>query len=140
MKKIYFSFIIPVFLLSACSKDFLKPYDDRIVGKWRISDVDRVGIGGSTDQLSFREGEFVFNEDGSLVYVNVSGDTLNGHWDIQKRTIHEETIRTLQLTAIDFNSQVMKAEFYDDMQFRSTDHFVGKVQQTLRTYVTHFRR
>jgi hypothetical protein len=45
MKKIFFA-SLAILTLSACSKDFLKKYDDRIQGNWYISKVNRVGIGG----------------------------------------------------------------------------------------------
>ena len=49
MKKIYtIAFVTCLLIFSGCSKDFLKSYDDRIVGEWSISKVNRVGFGGST--------------------------------------------------------------------------------------------
>ncbi len=140
MKKLYFFVIISLILFSGCSKDVFKRYDERIVGQWRISDINRVGIGGNSSALAFQEGHFVFNPDGGLVYTDANGTNFNGSWEIQKREVNDETIRTLHITAIDFNSQLVRSEFYDDINFRSTNHFVAKIQQSLRTYVTHFRR
>ncbi|MEI9807658.1 MAG: hypothetical protein WDO16_07135 [Bacteroidota bacterium] len=54
MKKIYILGIVFFLgLLYGCSKDFLKSYDKRIIGTWRISDVNRVGLGGDADNLPF---------------------------------------------------------------------------------------
>jgi hypothetical protein len=139
MKKIYL-LLIPVIIFSSCSKDFLKPYDDRIVGTWRISEVNRVGIGGNASDIAFRNGTFEFHNDGTLTYTDAAGNTSSGTWDIQKRNVNNDVIRTLQITAVDFNSQQVRAEFYDEMNFRSTNHFVAKINNTLRTFVTHFRR
>jgi hypothetical protein len=139
MKKLYFVFII--FLLFACSKDFLKSYDKRITGgQWYISNVDRFGIGLDAEGLAFREGTFVFERDGSLTYTDTQGNVSEGTWDIQKRRINDKTIRTFQVTAIDFNSQRVRSQFYDDMNFRGTNHFVGHVNTTFGSFVTHFRR
>lgn len=139
MKKVYL-FLLPVIIFSSCSKDFLKSYDDRVVGTWRISEVNRVGLGGDASGVAFREGTFQFNNDGTLTYTDAAGNVSSGTWDIRKRNVNHDVIRTLQITAVDFNSQLVKAEFYDEMHFRSTNHFVAKINNTLRTFVTHFRR
>lgn len=141
MKKIYF-FLLPLVCLffSRCSKDFLKRYDERVIGSWYISDVNKIGLGGSFEELAFRQGTFDFRRDGSFIYTDVSGGEYNGTWDIQKRNINGENIRTLQITAIDFGSQRVLGEFYDDMQFRGTNHFVATIKTTFRSFVTHFRR
>jgi hypothetical protein len=139
MKKIYLP-VLAVLILTGCSKDFLKHYDDRIVGSWRITDVNRIGIGGSSSDLIFGEGVFVFNDDGSLQYTDADGNVSSGYWDIQKRKVNNDLIRTLHIEAVDFNTQRVRGEFYDEMNFRSTDHFVAKINTSLRTFVTHFRR
>ena len=138
-EKNYFA-SLAILTLTACSKDFLKKYDDRIQGNWYISKVNRVGIGGNFDELPFREGSFTFNGDGTLTYTDELGNVSNGSWDIQKRNINGEVIRTFQITTVDFNTQQVRAEFYDDMQFRSTDHFVATINTSFRSFVTHFRR
>lgn len=139
MKKVYF-YSLAVLFLAGCSKDILKRYDDRIVGDWYISQVNRVGIGGDFDNLPFREGSFTFRDDGSLTYIDEFGNKSSGSWDIQKRNINNDVVRTLQITAVDFTSQIVQSEFYDDMQFRGTDHFVAKINKSFRSFVTHFRR
>lgn len=139
MKKIYF-FAVATALLTGCSKDFLKRYDDRIVGNWYISKVNRVGIGGDFGDLPFREGQFDFRGDGTLTYTDEFGNVSSGSWDIQKRNVNSNVVRTFHITTVDFATQVVRAEFYDDMHFRGTDHFVAEVNNTFRTFVTHFRR
>jgi hypothetical protein len=139
MKKIYFA-SLAFLTLTACSKDFLKRYDDRIQGTWYISNVNRVGIGGHFNDLPFREGSFTFNGDGTLSYTDEIGNVSSGSWDIQKRNVNGDVIRTFQITTVDFNSQQVRSEFYDDMQFRGTNHFVATINTSLRSFVTHFRR
>ena len=52
MNKHYTLILLLAFSLAACSKDFLKPYEDRIEGgTWELHDVDRRGIGGGYDPL-----------------------------------------------------------------------------------------
>ena len=141
MKPIYTPLLLlSILLLSSCSKDFLKPYDDRIVGTWRISDVNRIGIGGSSSEVRFTGGSFSFHDNGTLIYTDSDGNVFDGSWDVQKRTINNNTVRSLQITAVDFNSQIVLSEFYDEMNFRGTNHFVAKINTPLRTFVTHFRR
>ena len=141
MKNVYTTVIAISFLfLMGCSKDFLKSYERRIVGTWRISDINRVGIGGNTDNLPFKQGTFTFNEDGSLIYTNVSGAVYNGSWDIRKKWTDEQHIQSLQITAVDFANQNVLSEYYDDLNFTSTNHFKGKIISGPHTYVTHFRR
>ena len=141
MKKLYFTVVLfsSLFFL-ACSKDFLKSYDKRIVGTWRIADVNRIGLGGSSDNLSFREGTFNFNGDGSLTYTSSSGAVFEGHWDIQRRQFGNQEQRTFELTAVDFTNQKVLTEFYNEIQFRSTNHFVAHINSGARSFVTHFRR
>jgi hypothetical protein len=143
MKKIYTtSIIVCVVLLLGCSKDFLKRYDKRIIGTWRISDINRNGFGGDIDNLPFQEGgRFTFMTDGSLTYDNGAGATFQGSWDIQKKYVGDGTeLRTLQITAVDFTNQRVLSEYYDDMTFAGTDHFKARIYSGWHTYITHFRR
>ena len=139
MKKIYPP-VLALFIFAGCSKDFLKRYDDRIEGSWYISKVNRFGIGGDFNDLAFREGSFAFKGDGSLTYTDDLGNVSSGTWDIQKRNVNNDVIRTLQITTVDFNTQLVRSEFYDDMNFRSTNHFVATINTPFRSFTTHFRR
>ena len=141
MKKVYITAI--AFSLSffiGCSKDFLKSYEHRIVGTWRITDVSRVGLGGNNGNLPFRQGTFNFNDDGSLIYTNLSGDVFKGSWDIRKKWIEEKHVQSLQITAVDFVSQNVLTEYYDDLNFTGTNHFKANIISGSHTYITHFRR
>lgn len=138
--KILTLIIVFATLFLSCSKDILKSYERRIIGQWHIRDVKRIGIGGTTDYLPFRDGTFVFNQDGSLTYRNASNQQFEGSWEITRRTINDQVTQSLQVTAIDFANEKVLSEYYDDINFRSTDHFVGNTIENFRTYVTHFRR
>lgn len=141
MKKSYAMVgMITFILLSGCSKDILKRYENRIIGTWRITDINKFGFGGDTDNLPFRDGTFTFNENGTMTYVNAANVPFNGSWEIRKKIVNGETFRSLQVTAIDFTNQQVLTEYYDDMNFTGTNRFKASVISTLRTYVTHFRR
>src|SRR5688500_10821546 len=110
MKKIYLP-VLALFILTVCSKDFLKRYDDRVEGSWYISQINRFGIGGDFSDLAFREGSFTFKGDGSLTYTDDLGNVSSGTWDIQKRNLNNDVVRTLQITTVDFNTQIVRSEF-----------------------------
>lgn len=141
MKNIYtISFILCFVVLTSCSKDFLKKYDKRIVGTWRITDVDRYGLGGNIDNLPFTDGTFTFFDDGNLTYVNTANITFQGHWDIVKKTIDDQELHSLQITAVDYTGMEALSEYYDDINFVGTDHFKARAISGFHTYVTSFRR
>jgi hypothetical protein len=141
MKKLYFTGMIFSFtILAGCSKDFLKSYDKRIIGTWQITDVDRVGIGGNTDNLTFRDGTFVFADDGNVTYTNTAGVVFKGTWDIDKKQIDDNERRSLQIAVVDYTTQRLLTEYYDDMNFTGTNKFKANVISTFHTYVTRFRR
>jgi hypothetical protein len=141
MKQIYtLVILLSVVLLNGCSKDVLKSYDKRIVGTWRISDVDRVGFGGNTDNLPFNSGSFTFHENGTLEYVNAANATFKGSWEIIKRKKDDQTVHILQITAIDFTNQQVLTEYYDDMNFTGTNRFKANITANFHVYVTCFSR
>ena len=141
MKKIYtLATLSTVLLFFGCSKDILKSYDKRIVGSWHITNVNRIGLSGDPDKLPFASGNFTFNDDGTLEYIDDSNALYTGSWDIRKRVLNEETIRSLQVSVVDFNTQQIISEHYDDINFVGTNHFKANIIGTYQTYVTHFRR
>jgi len=127
-------------MFAGCSKDFLKSYDRRIVGSWHISDINTTGFGGNSGNLPFQEGQFTFNNDGTLTYSNSSGTVYTGTWNIERKNYNESVYQSLEISAVNFSNQSVIAEYYDDSDFTGTDHFKAKVEQGLHTYVTHFRR
>lgn len=153
MKKIY-PLVLLLFVVAGCSKDFLKRYESRIVGTWRLVDVDRNGIGGSSSNQTFTEGEFVFSENGDLLYTTSAGDVYNGSWDIRRERrsrgcstdnngntdCDNSQVKTLFITAVNFASQHIKTEYFDEMIFTGTNRFKTYIHSGLHTYVFYFRR
>lgn len=141
MKHVYTcSILSALFFFAGCSKDALKKYDDRIVGTWRISAVNRAGIGGNPDDVLFQKGYFQFQEGGALVYTDPGGQVFRGNWDIRKKWREDQQQRTLRISVSGPGANRVLSENYDDVLFVGTDHFRAHLVIGFQTYVTHFRR
>lgn len=155
MKKLYsFLFISLCCLAVSCSKDSLKRYESRIEGVWRLTDVDKRGIGGNTNNVTFGEGEFEFFGNGDVTWTNSTGNVYRGSWDIRRRQVSngcstdnngntncsDREVKTLTITVVDFVTQHLKSEFFDEIIFTGTNRFKTYEHSGLHTYVFHFRR
>lgn len=141
MKKLYTVPLLLCFLFFffGCSKDFLKSYERRMIGTWKVTDIDRFGI-GSSHNLAFPEnGIFTFSGDGQLSY-NETGRNFSGSWDLRKEYRDDDGRRSLQITAIDFTNQDVRSEFFNEVVFTGTDRFKAFIYSGTRTYAYHFRR
>lgn len=153
MKKIY-SFSLLLFvtvLLAGCSKDILKPYDDRIEGSWELTDVDRIGWGSSN--IAFDGGRFTFYGSGRMNYEDGYGGFYEGDWNIRSRNIPDcytdengvsqcdnRNVRTLQIHVIDFTTHDTRSEYFDEMVFTGTNRFKAYIYDGPRTYIFKFSR
>ena len=156
MKKFYSLTILSTFIVfsTGCSKDFLKRYEKRIEGTWSLIDVDRIGFGGSNSSMPFRDGLFTFSDDGSPEYTSTSGEIYQGSWDIRKRWMtgncytydngnyhcDDRYVRSMQITAINFTTQDVRTEYFDEIIFTGTDRFKAYIYNGFSTYVFRFRR
>lgn len=143
MKRIFLPAMLLIFMsiLQGCSKDFLRRYEKRIIGTWRITSINTFGIGGNSHTLPFPDGTFAFNNDGSLLYRNLSGEEFTGTWTIDKIfDDNDGTRRSLHVTAVNHSTQEILSEYYQEMIFLGTNHFKSTIESRLTTYVTHFRR
>ena len=154
MKKIYSTVFVALVLIvfSSCSKDIFRNYEDRIEGTWRLDDVDRIGIGSSS--LTFTEGRFTFLEPGKLEYTDRFGGFYQGSWEMDRRTIQgdceidnngnrhcdDRNVRSLHITAIDFQTRDVKSEHFDEIVFTGTNSFKAYIYLNARTYVFRFTR
>jgi hypothetical protein len=153
MKKIYLLTAISITLLiAACSKDFLKSYDKRIQGTWRLTDIDRFGFGSTNTQ--FTSGLFTFIDDGKLIYVSDGGDTSTGSWNIQRRwsqgncytddngnrNCNDRYIRSLSISVVNFSTQQFLSEYFDEINFTGTNRFNTQLYLGAGTCVFRFRR
>ena len=140
MRKFYALSLLSALLLSTgCSKDFLKSYDHRILGTWKIIDIDRFGFNGA-DALPFDEDAILtFSEDGALTFTQ-DNKTYSGSWDIQRMRTEDNDKKALVLTAVDFTSQQVRSEYFNDMVFTNTNRFTAFINYNTRTYVYRFLR
>jgi hypothetical protein len=141
MKKIYFTFIlITLLLVAACSKDFLKSYDKRITGgTWELYDVNNFGL-GSRYTPAFTSGRFVFEQSGQVTYTNNDGEVYEGSWDIRHEYQQDEQVQSLFITVINFQTQDVLSEYFDDLQFTGTNRFKAFIYSGGRTYTCKFKR
>src|SRR5688572_25175112 len=141
MKKIYIAFIpVLIILIAACSKDFLKSYDRRITGgTWELYDVNNFGL-GSRYNSPFSSGKFTFESSGDVTYVNDQGEVYTGSWDIRDSWQGDNRQQTLFVSVLNFQTQDMITEYFDDMQFTGTNRFKAFVYSGGRTYTFKFKR
>ena len=156
MKNIYL-LAVGIFFLSfftGCSKDFLRSYEHRIEGSWRLIDVDRTGIGGSTSNLPFKDGVFTFSENGELEYVNNVGEIYKGSWDIRRewvrgncstnedgsRQCDDRNVRSLHITSVNFQTQDVRSEYFNEIVFTNTNRFKAFIHNSFHSYVFRFVR
>ncbi|MCR6719781.1 MAG: hypothetical protein NVV59_05675 [Chitinophagaceae bacterium] len=154
MKKLYLLLLTTTLLLSACSKDFLKSYENRIDGEWRLTDIDRRGI-GSSRPMPLKVGDhFIFGEDGSMTFTRTTGEVYDGSWDISREYIpggcytneygdyvcDSRRVKTLSLAGIDFNNQDYFSIHFDEMVFTGTNRFKAFIYEGGKTYIFRFRR
>ena len=143
MKKLYtfMVFSILMFITNSCSKDFLKAYEERIIGTWELAEIEKRGFGGGIIDLPFAEGEiFEFESGGVLNFTDNNGQAYSGSWDIQRSYYEESTVRSLHLTVVNFTSQQIRSELFEEIRFTSSGRFKAFIRQGFRTYVFHFRK
>lgn len=155
MKQLYLLLLFTTTLfLSSCSKDFLKSYEKRIDGEWRLTDIDNRGL-GSTRPMPIQTGDrFLFEEDGSLVFTRNTGEVYDGAWDISRRFIpggcytdefgyyvcDNRRVKTLTLSGVDFDNQDYFSLHFDEIVFTGTNRFKAFIYEGGKTYVFRFRR
>jgi hypothetical protein len=153
MKKIYSLLLLPLsfVLLAGCSKDFLKSYENRIDdGTWELFDIDKRGIGSGDMSFPFTGGFFRFDPSGQLYYKDVAGNEYQGSWDMGTNYIYEgsgnsgdgngRSVRTMQITAVNFQTQDVLTEHFEEIKFTSTNRFRAFIRRGLKTYVFFFKR
>jgi hypothetical protein len=141
MKKLYLT-LIPILLLfiAGCSKDFLKSYDKRITGgTWELYDVNSFGL-GSRYSPAFTSGRFNFESSGQLTYTSDQGQEYEGSWDIRRDWQQDDQVQSLFITVINFQTQEVLSEYFDDLQFTGTDRFRAQIISGGRTYTFKFKR
>lgn len=125
---------------SGCIKEGYRTAERRILGEWRIDDVNPIGWGGNSARIPFNNGRFTFYDNGTLSYVNDNNQQFSGSWYINRRWQDDEQWLSMQITAVDFVNQQVLSQFYENLDFRGRNRLRAETQQSTRRYVTYFRR
>ena len=145
MKKHYL-LVLPFALImlfnGGCSKDFLKRYEKRIVGgTWNLDNIHSSGVGG-WNSFPFNNGSFTFMDGGRLEYTDLDGNFYEGSWDIGRVYLSGEDreTHTLQISVVNFQTQDLLSEYFDEIVFTGTNRFVGHIYTNSREYRFVFKR
>jgi len=125
---------------SGCIKEGYRTAERRILGEWRIDDVNPMGWGGNSARIPFNNGRFTFYDNGTLSYVNDNNQQFSGSWYINRRWQDDEQWLSMQITAVDFVNLRVLSQFYENLDFRGRNRLRAETQQSTRRYVTYFRR
>ena len=125
---------------SGCIKEGYRTAERRILGEWRIDDVNPMGWGGNSARIPFNNGRFTFYDNGTLSYVNDNNQQFSGSWYINRRWQDDTQLLSMQITAVDFVNQQVLSQFYENLDFRGRNRLRAETQQSTRRYVTYFRR
>jgi hypothetical protein len=69
------------------------------------------------------------------------GRQYRGSWNIRREWVQEDRrVNALLISAVEFNQQDVKTEYFDEIVFTSTNHFKAFIYSGFHTYVFHFRR
>jgi len=141
MKKVYILCFVCLFshLLTACSKEVFKSYDRRVIGTWKLHDIDKFGFGRSNNIPFGEDGIFTFGDNGQLTYLS-GRNVYKGSWDIIKNFRDDNNVNTLHITLIDFVNQQVITEYFSRILFTGTNRFNTSINESLRTYVFRFVR
>jgi hypothetical protein len=84
-RKLYLLTALPLSLLLFSCNAFFMP-EDRIVGKWKLSSMEKKRL-FSTEHIAtgYEEGYFVFNENGTGSYTDSKG-TMTGTWSMRRHS------------------------------------------------------
>jgi hypothetical protein len=72
--------------------------------------------------------------------VNGQGDVYTGSWDIRNYWQDDNNRQTLFISVLNFQTQDVITEYFDDMQFTGTNRFKAFVYSGGRTYTFKFKR
>lgn len=138
--------------LTGCSKDILRPYEDRLEGgTWRLDRVSEVGFPRSS--ITILRGDYTFYSDGSMIYQDRYGGFFEGDWQIRKflsdecyiddwgnSVCNSEYWRELTIYAVDYDTRERIRIIFDDIRFTGTNTFKGYIYDVGGTYIFTFRR
>lgn len=135
-----FLFLI-TFVLFGCTKQRLDKFNNRIVGNWKLVEVNTFGIGNSN--IVFDGGSFSFNEDNSLTYYDRTQNVYTGNWYIDAYTYTDDNGNSESEFILTLDVSNGKMRKYDEMEmpgFGNVNRFKAKVRHDLNTVTYVFER
>lgn len=139
-------------ILTSCSKDAFKPYEDRLEGgTWRLDKVTEVGFPRTA--IDILRGTYTFYTDGTMVYEDRYDGFFEGDWRIRKFWSEEcfidewgnticdsELWRELSIYAVDYYTRERIQILFDNIRFVGTNTFKAYIYDRGGTYIFTFRR
>lgn len=144
--------ISSLIFLSSCSKDILRPYEDRLEGgTWTLDKVIEVGFPESS--ISILRGSYTFYGDGAMIYEDRYGGFFEGDWTIRKfysdqcyiddwgnSVCDSDMWRELTIFAVDYYTKERIRILFDDIRFVGTNTFKAYIYDRRGSYIFTFRR
>lgn len=130
-----------VVMLFGCTKHRLNKFNNRIVGDWKLVEVNTFGVGSS--RIVFNGGSFSFNEDNSLVYYDRNETVYTGSWDIEAYTYTEgdgDSETEFILTMDVYSNNDRKFDQFEIPSFGNANRFKAKVRHEFNTVTYVFER
>lgn len=139
--------LLILILFSSCMK-WLP--ENRIVGNWKLTDVEKRSAFNNTPITSgYENGVFIFHENGTAVFTDTSG-TMNGNWNIrnEQQGYYEKdgnrqnnNGNVLIVKMYNFSSNRVIEWHFDEVYFRSSGK---RIQAFIRSpslrYCYNFRK
>ena len=138
--KLYLLLLAPVLILASCTKSTIGDYNNRIVGNWQISYVERQGNYGTEPVYTgYEGGVFYLSNNGSARFSDSYGE-LSGSWRMIPRSDgYNGSNSSLELRLYDYyNDDAIEWEFYA-VEF-SGNRMIGYMNRYGYEYRYEFRR
>lgn len=129
--------LLSIVILMGCSKSIFFDTENRLEGDWELVDVDRIGFGGRPE-FPFTSGQFSFQPGGQAQYTDRFGNRSTGSWDL--RNVDNNNAFGLFITMVDFNTQQIRTEYYDEVRIFSRRKFKAYIQRRGTRWVFEFNR
>lgn len=136
MKKNYTALIpLILLLLTACKKDKPDTFQSRLTGgTWELYEVDAYNYINPT----FVNGYFNFDQGGKFEYQDMNGNSYKGIWEIYY--YEDSQTHGMYLTVFNLNNYATQHEYFDEIQFTSSDHFIALFHSNNLTFKFYFKR
>jgi len=158
MKKIFLAFLIPL-TFSSCVKTILQNVDlendkKKIQGAWHLKKIEIITNQNNYYGLDFLDGDFGFNEDGTLGFITAAGEAYRGTWSVNiketttgcytapngDQVCNTEWNHLLNLNVRQINAQKTKTASFESVTFQGDNNFKALIYVNYLTYMYYFER